>query len=193
VPLLEEALAITRSLGDVHGVAVCLVNLGDQVLATGDLERASFPLAECLELCRKTRNQSVLIVALYTLGDLARAHGDVTAASAHYRESLGLCAKTADPHSTAYSLQGLAALASMRGDGHGAAVLYAAAEALRERISSPMAPNQRGEHDPVIAEVRQAMGEAAFARAWSLGRSLSPEQAVAAAGLDAGGPDGTQA
>jgi predicted ATPase/DNA-binding XRE family transcriptional regulator len=180
---MEESLAIRRRLGDVHGITTCLLNLADLARVTGELERASSLLLECLDLCRQTQDQAVVIVALNTLGQLAWAQGDAAAAGAHYRESLDLSIRTTDPRSTARCLEGLAAVASMREDKRGAAILYGAAEALRERISSPLLPNYRAEQDRLLTQVREALGEVAYSAAWSLGRSLPPEQALAATAL----------
>lgn len=43
-----------------------------------------------------------------------------------------------------------------------------------------MYPIDRSEIAPLIAAVRSQLGEAAFADAWAEGRSMTPEQALAA-------------
>jgi hypothetical protein len=52
---------------------------------------------------------------------------------------------------------------------------------VRESIGAPLPPDSRKEMDPILAELRAALGEAAFAAAFDAGRALNWEQAIACA------------
>ena len=59
-----------------------------------------------------------------------------------------------------------------------AARLLAAADAIRAAIQAPILPAKRPEYDQLVAAVRLALGETAFAKAWAIGRLMPPEQVV---------------
>ena len=77
---------------------------------------------------------------------------------------------------TAQCLVGFAGLCAVRGRLERAARLLAAAGAL-----SAYLPVLGPDHAREIAEVRAAMGEAAFAAAWADGEAMTLEQAIALA------------
>jgi hypothetical protein len=56
--------------------------------------------------------------------------------------------------------------------------LWGAAEALRERIHAPVHPAEKPRYDRTKAAIETRLGEAAFATAWSEGRTMSLAQAV---------------
>ncbi len=79
----------------------------------------------------------------------------------------------------AYSLEACAGLAVKESKPERAAVLWGTAEALREEIGLPLPPNERDQYDRDVAEVRQTLDETTFSAAWTQGRSLTLEQAIA--------------
>jgi predicted ATPase/DNA-binding CsgD family transcriptional regulator len=88
VPLLEESLAIRRSLGDPRFVASGLWTLGQAAIGTGDLERALELLEEGLALARTLGHEYVITGVLGDLGHVAIERGDLKRASALFAESL---------------------------------------------------------------------------------------------------------
>jgi len=62
-----------------------------------------------------------------------------------------------------------------------AAVLFGTTEALREAIEAPPPPFIRDHYDQLVAELRSALGEEDFKKAWDQGRTMSLEQAIASA------------
>lgn len=77
--------------------------------------------------------------------------------------------------------------ASMQGDQQraqgpqpGSAALGAAG-ALRQAIGAPRPPNEQAECDRALAGLRADLGEEAFVAAWTEGRALPLEEAIAAA------------
>jgi hypothetical protein len=59
--------------------------------------------------------------------------------------------------------------------------LLGAAEALRESVHAPVPLPERSRHDRCVAAAHAALDEEAFARAWTEGRAMTLEQAVACA------------
>jgi hypothetical protein len=59
--------------------------------------------------------------------------------------------------------------------------LFAAAEASRASIGTPLDFLDLDEYETCLQAVRSALGEEAFAAAWAEGRALTLEQAVARA------------
>ncbi len=57
-----------------------------------------------------------------------------------------------------------------------------AAEALREAMEAPLWPVERAGYEHSVAAMRASLGERAFATVWAEGRSMTPEQALAAQG-----------
>src|SRR5260370_31750872 len=82
----------------------------------------------------------------------------------------------------ASSLEGLADLAVVEGKLAWAARLWRAAEGLRDTIGVPIPPVERAAYDRSVAAARAQLGEKSFAAAWAEGRTMTPEQALAAQG-----------
>ena len=59
-----------------------------------------------------------------------------------------------------------------------AAKLLGAAEALREKIDSPMTDYERVEYEQSVARLRSMLAEAEFNALWAEGRSMTMEQAI---------------
>jgi DNA-binding CsgD family transcriptional regulator len=82
----------------------------------------------------------------------------------------------------AFSLEGLAGVVAAQGELVWAAQLWGAAEALRETIHAPIPPVERAGYERSVAKARAHLGQQAFAAAWAEGRTMEPEQALAAIG-----------
>jgi len=125
------------------------------------------------------------------LGLVARRQGDRVAARSRYRESLALRRELGDRRGIAECLEGLAEedrgtapcrdQTPSQGQPERAARLLGAAEALRTRIGAPLPPHRRPEYETHRAALRVTLGEAAYTAAWSAGRALTWEEAVAEA------------
>src|SRR5207248_9721759 len=63
-----------------------------------------------------------------------------------------------------------------------AAQLWGAADALRDAIGVPIPPVERADYERSLSAARVHLGERAFAAAWTQGRAMTPEQALAAQG-----------
>ena len=86
-----------------------------------------------------------------------------------------MCARASSPR----ALAGLAGAACLAGDHERAARLFGAVAALRESDGSREIPGWRTINERDEAAARTSLGDEAFAAAWTEGRTLSLEQAVA--------------
>jgi DNA-binding NarL/FixJ family response regulator len=60
--------------------------------------------------------------------------------------------------------------------------LWGAAEAIRDATGVPIPLNQRADYERSVSAARVHLGDRAFAASWAQGRSMTPEQALAAKG-----------
>jgi non-specific serine/threonine protein kinase len=100
-------------------------------------------------------------------------------AVASLEQSVRICEQLEDTESVAYCLHGLAAVAELHGRSENAARVLGAADALRETIGASLAPFEQGMHDRTARAARVALGQAQFDAAWTAGRALSLDEAVA--------------
>jgi hypothetical protein len=185
--LHEESLALRRKLGNKRGIAVSLSDLGIVASSQRDLKRAAALHEESLALRRELGDNGGVAAALSHLGDVAIAEEDYARASGLMEESLQLAQELDDKQVISFCIEGLASIAVAEEAPRRAAALFGAAEALRERIGSPLPPPARAYYDRSTAAVRMALGDDAFTVAWSQGRSLTLDQAVTLALAPAGG------
>jgi predicted ATPase/DNA-binding NarL/FixJ family response regulator len=171
-----ETLALCRGLGFQEGIAACLNNLGDLARFAGEIETARERYDESLSRYRELENQRGIAVSLRNLGLLVREHGDRAGAISFAREALELRSELGDRDGIAEGLEDLAALAADQPER--ALRLYAAADHLRATIDAPVRPSERAVRDRHLAAARSRLDPSTRAKAWSAGRSLSPEAAV---------------
>jgi hypothetical protein len=93
-------------------------------------------------------------------------------------EALTLFRDLGDTRGTVQTLEGVGEVACARGQFERAAHLFGLAEAEREAIAVPLLPAEHIRLDPVQALVREPTGTA-LATAWTVGRAMSLEQAIA--------------
>ena len=199
--LFEESLNIDRERGSKEGLPAPLNNLGLVAYYQGDYAAAYTLFEEALTITRELGNRTGEAINLDNLGSVLKAQGDYAAARKLHERSLLLKQELGDKLGIAESLEAFAALAMPQGttrtpeqttandpsaptqDSLSSLLwsvrLLGAAEALREKIGTPMSPGEREGHHRDTAIVREALGEAAFKAAWAEGQSLSVEQAVA--------------
>jgi hypothetical protein len=105
--------------------------------------------------------------------------GDQQQAEALHRESLALSRQLGDKLVAAEALEGLACSASARGEAERVARLFGAAEALREAVGYRQEPREHALRKPYLAVARPQLAEAKWEAAWTEGRRLGFEEAIA--------------
>jgi predicted ATPase len=122
-----------------------------------------------------------IALALFDLGDVAFAEGDYARAATLLAESLARSWAQRDRWRAAVTLTVLACLAAEAIMPEPAARLLGAAEHLGELAGAAVLPGLRVDYDGAVGRTRDALGQSAFRAAWSDGRSLLADRAVAEA------------
>ena len=180
--LYTDELALRRALGDTLGLGYALHRLGNMAYFQADYPWATQLTEESLALYRALDHTVGMANDLLVLGQVARRQAAYARAEALLRDSLRLNQELGVDGWTAQCLVGFAGLCAVRGRLERAARLLAAAGTL-----SAYLPVLGPDHAREIAEVRAAMGEAAFAAAWAEGEAMTLEQAIAYALEQPGG------
>jgi len=177
----QESLDLFRKLGDAEGVAYSLAALGIALLAQGSEGEGERLLKESLEAAKTVGNRRHTSRALYGLGLAAMRTGDHRAARGRLEEATGIVSEFGDRWFLGvYCLPALATVHNVEGRPEEAVLLLGAAEALREAIGAPISAWLAGDHEGTVAATRAALDAKRFAAAWSGGRGMTPDEALAA-------------
>ena len=174
----EESLTIQRELGDRSGIAGSLNNLGIVSYHQGDYNSSRSCYEESLTIQRELGDRRGIAGSLNNLGNLSYYQGDYDSARSFYEESMTIQRELGDRRGIAGSLEAFARLAAKNSRAEQAAALWGAAEALREQIGTPLAPDKRETYLQEVAQARQALGEEAFSAAWAAGATMTLVQAM---------------
>jgi predicted ATPase/class 3 adenylate cyclase len=132
--LFEEALALSRALGDRPGTGRALGNLGQVEWEQGNLPRAEALSEEALAIFRALGDTRGIAIGLLNLGALTT---DAERARALNEESLALHRALEDRHGIAHVLNNLGVLARNAGDDGRARTLYEESLALSRALEDP--------------------------------------------------------
>jgi len=187
--LLEEALSLNKEIGDKEGIAVSSSLLAELALSQNDLATSRSLSEESLVLYREMEYRKGTAESLSLLARIATARGDYESARAICNECLAIAKELGDRELLASGLERLAGVIAAQESGGTstqgalwAAKLWGAAESLRQAISAPIPPLERATHERAVSAIRTQLGEGTFAAAWADGRSMTPDQALAAQG-----------
>jgi predicted ATPase/DNA-binding CsgD family transcriptional regulator len=177
---LEESLELSREIGFKEGIAACFCLLGQVALSQGDMTTAHALAEQSLALYREIGHRHGTAEVLSLLGRVVAIQGNHAAARALYEESLSLASEVGDRLHVASCLEGLAGAVAARGEPAWAAHLWGAAESLRATIGAPLPPIERDDYERAVTGARAQLGKHDFATVWARGRSMTPQQALAA-------------
>jgi tetratricopeptide (TPR) repeat protein len=177
--LFEQSLALRRKLGDKRNIANSLCYLGSVALLKGDYEQATALLDESLALGRDLGNLLIVSAALANESLVALATEDAGLANALCIEGLALSHELGDKRTAVECLHGLAGVAAVQGDPLQAALFSGAAENLHAAIKAPPSPAERMVGERFLPIARTAVGDASFEAAWTEGRRMGYDAAVA--------------
>ena len=176
----ERSLALCRTHGS-GPVALVQVSLALAALDREEWDTARALLRESLALSRETGEEGDTAVALRGLGRLALRLGQPEDARTSLRESLRLHRKQGDTRQLMVTLEEFAALALVEGDAPQAARLLGASQALGDTLGVVPTPAGSAETEHCAAQIRTALGEAAYAALSNEGRGWTCDEAIAAA------------
>jgi non-specific serine/threonine protein kinase len=173
-----EARERLEALGDRSRLVRAVHILAHAAGGRGDWEGRRRLLEELTGLCRETGDHDILVHVLGGLGHLARDAGDLAHARTLYGESLVLRREIGNLFAVAQALEDLAVLAGRERDAERAIRLLGASEVYCETFGAQAPVTIAAEYEPIMAEGRATLGEAAFAAAWTEGRAMALEQAI---------------
>jgi hypothetical protein len=117
-------------------------------------------------------------IVRHALADLERGWGNRVKAADLYLENLDAYRGLGNPEGIADSLVGLVLCGDADTGPEAAVRALAAAAALRQEAGTAVHGGLRAAHDGLIAWLRAALGEKAFAEAWEEGSKITPEAAL---------------
>jgi DNA-binding CsgD family transcriptional regulator/tetratricopeptide (TPR) repeat protein len=177
-------LAANRRCPVPLGEALLLWYLGAVLLATGELDEAERTLQMAAV---STTAELVHGHVADSRGRAAYRRGNLTAARSFFREALVDLARLRSVRACALTVEHLASVAGRLGSWERAARLLGATEMLHELASMvPIVPWQL-DVEEITAACRDALGEKAFATAFTAGQTMSFERAIQYA-LEPDGP-----
>jgi tetratricopeptide (TPR) repeat protein len=184
----EECLALSREIDDVElevmAPGYAWHNLGLAAWLQHDLGRAGTLLASSLALFRERQHPPAVAEVLASVGRVERARGHLEQARCAFVESITLARESGPYFVVADDLEELAGLALLEHRAEPAARLLGAAQAQRSAKCIRPTSLREARHERARAEVRAALGDAAFEVAYQAGQALRREEAIALA-LDA--------
>ncbi len=178
--MAQQSLAICRALNSRGAMAMALNAAGAAAHRLGDWARGWQAFGEGLEIYREMGNKNGQALMLADMGALTLSQGDDIRAVRLYQEALALALDIGDKRRAAFALEGLA-LAIVQHAPGAAAQLLGAADALRQRVCSPLPPSEQPAWSAAIARIRQTLGDEAYMAEWARGQTLSPPEAAALA------------
>jgi predicted ATPase/DNA-binding XRE family transcriptional regulator len=182
--LSRESVALRREIDDKQGLATSLNISGLVETQRGDHERALALHEEGLTVARQAGDTWAVAVHLDNLGWATLGQDDHKRAARLFGEALKLNSELGEKWLSADCLDGLARIASVQGSPVRAARLWGAGKALSEGIGALAAPLDQTAYDRHVVSARAQLDEEVFDAAWTEGRSLTFEQAVAYALAD---------
>jgi tetratricopeptide (TPR) repeat protein len=177
-----QGLDMLRRRGDRIQLSVALGNLGFAAMSAGDYEAAAPDLDEAVALTEELNECRFLPFTTVNRGLLHVLRAADSAAARDFARTLELCRASGEPLPVAEALTGLAAIAARGGAMELAARLSGAADA--QRVFQAVGVAELRLRQQVIEPARAPGDGAAWARAWTAGKSLTFDQAIAA-GLEA--------
>lgn len=178
---LEEALTLYRALGDEHGVAHSLENLGWTLHYQDQQREATRCGLESLTLFRRLRDRYGCVSALHVVGWAAMSRGDYDAARTHLEEALTLSRELDNVRSVASILNSLGEVARMCGERTHARTCYTESLALQRRLQDRrgMAMTLHNLGYVLQAEGQYGRATAYFSEAIPIFRELGSEHGIA--------------
>jgi non-specific serine/threonine protein kinase len=176
----EQAVEAARQAGARWTLGVRLHQLGYFLLVQGTLEPAKAAATEGLDLMRAQGDEEGQAFALTALGAIACREGDAASGRRHAEEAMALCQRLRHPSGMAAGLVVLAGVAALERQCDRAARLLGCADSVVGHFTA-WNDYMRRALDAVLAPARAALGEDAWAAAFSAGKTLTLEEAVAEA------------
>ncbi len=173
---LEEAVELSRRLGNLWGIYHALNGLGDLFRELGEYREARVRYEEALRGFRELKDRWMTAWTLEGIGRASFLDGDSVKAQGYFKESTTLFDLLGDEANVVFLLRRLAMAVRSQGRHSRAATLLGAFKALQEAIISPAGGSQI-EYSPALSAAF-AEYRADYAKEWTQGQTMTLEQAV---------------
>jgi len=177
----QEGLRLFRQLDHKAGIVLGLNTLGEIARLSGDYTRAGQFYEECLTLSNESDNRQREAISLANLSYVAYYEGNYNQAIDYDKKALTLFKSLQLEHAIAIVLAMIVGPLCASGKPKLAASLLATSERQLEAMGASIQPQDKFEIDQFKEAILQQLGEAEFNKAWSEGRAMSLEEAVACA------------
>jgi non-specific serine/threonine protein kinase len=177
--LAEECRAMTRETGDLWLKAHVPDLLGWIARCKGDYPLARSFFEDALDLFRQTGDKWAMAIHLANLAEVSLHLGDSKESGARGREALRSAFELGDRWGIARALNIVGAVVGSQGQLTQAARLWGAAEGVFQSSGAALWRSERVTQFLYLPPVRQTLGDQRFAAAWTEGRQLAPDAAVA--------------
>jgi len=174
----EQSLEIARQENHLNNIAFNLYSLATLAQKEGDTSRAKELYRECAQIRRNWGFQTGLASTLLRLGQVLIQEGDAIQSKKLAEESLEIYRELDIKDIGVYCLNIFAGAAWINRQDERAARLFGAAEAATEKLDVETEYFYHMTYDPIIAGIREQLGEADFNKAWAEGRKMTLEQAI---------------
>jgi predicted ATPase/DNA-binding CsgD family transcriptional regulator len=181
-PLLEECFALSQEVGFKEGIAAYYCVSGQLAFSQGNLATAHALAEKSVALYKEMGHRHGMAKSLALVGKVIAAEGDLASAQACYEQCLEISGALHEKWVMAVYLVELGEVVAAQQQVAWAAQLWGASEVLREASGIPIPLIEQADYEHAVAAARARLGEKAFAAAWSQGRAMTAEQALAARG-----------
>jgi tetratricopeptide (TPR) repeat protein len=171
---LDQALSLKRMLGDKLGISIVLQNQAIALQSEGKNAEACPLYEESLRLRRELGDKGGVVNILYSHGIALTALGDSASARRCFLEGLALQRELGHRG----GLEGYAGLLAREGEDEKATRFFAAEEANRQAMGTPLPPDEVPAHDRYLDLLKTRMGRENFESAWKEGYGLGWEEAA---------------
>jgi predicted ATPase/class 3 adenylate cyclase len=178
---VEEALRLARETGLRSQEAQASEILGFIAIHRNEYDAARTYLKESMRLYEEIGSPFNVILEKSNLAHLERKLENYAEALEYYGETIPAFRDMGQTGAVAHQLECFGFIALAQDQNEQALQLFAAANALRERSSTPMTPDEQVYFDEQLRKLHERMDLNAFNAAWARGRTLKMEQAVASA------------
>ena len=178
--LLAESLSLSRELRDRRSEGSILNAYGEVARLAGDDELAEKLYSEAIALFETQAGLGPLAAnALHNLGHVTLRRGEDTRALALFQACLQVSIQGGEAVRSGPTVAGIAGVWQARGQPQHAARLLGAAAMMAETGGFALERADRADTERILAAVRSQVSAEEFVAAWSEGRAMSLEEAVA--------------
>ncbi|HEV2653468.1 MAG TPA: response regulator transcription factor, partial [Ktedonobacteraceae bacterium] len=189
--LIQQGIKMFEQVGASWSLGSYFSFWGQIALNSGHLRRARFLLLEALQDLQQMGDQEGLIGEYTLLTQLAAREQNYSAARAFAERCIQTARSLKAQEAIIACLESLAAIVASQERAQWAAQLWGASEQFSQSVHVEIAQPMLDNRAPLVATVRESLGEQGFAALWEQGRAMQPEEALALLGSVPSAPDAT--